>query len=298
MASPTLTLSPYDLRVKLVKDTITAHSKIGDEAAGELATRVLHAPRIQSPRRSADRIPTPDRTSGHQLAIADIAAYTHLTEADIEALGTSSTPSGATSRNLSVSETRPTSGAPSTSSGRSSGVAPDHRLQPVAARLDTGHRVAGLREMHREHGDRPQRRPRPVGLDERPRDPLHHLGVGHGRASRRSGGTRTTTAITCSATSSVSTTISASASSGSPATRRGNPSTCFSRSETCCWPPSSNGASDFTAFIPSGIGWRRTPPWWRARRALVGKIARQTVKDYVLFPALSRSRMAKNVGQT
>ena len=43
MASPTLTLSPYDLRVKLVKDTITAHSKIGDEAAGDLATQVLHA---------------------------------------------------------------------------------------------------------------------------------------------------------------------------------------------------------------------------------------------------------------
>jgi hypothetical protein len=43
MASPTLTLSPYDLRIKLVKDTITAHSKIGDEAAGELATQVLHA---------------------------------------------------------------------------------------------------------------------------------------------------------------------------------------------------------------------------------------------------------------
>lgn len=43
MASPTLTLSPYDLRVKLVKDTITSHSKIDDEAAGELATQVLHA---------------------------------------------------------------------------------------------------------------------------------------------------------------------------------------------------------------------------------------------------------------
>ena len=43
MASPTLTLSPYDLRIKLVKDTITAHSKIGDEAEGELATQVLHA---------------------------------------------------------------------------------------------------------------------------------------------------------------------------------------------------------------------------------------------------------------
>jgi hypothetical protein len=43
MASPTLALSPYELRVKLVKDTIVEHSKIGDEAAGELATQVLLA---------------------------------------------------------------------------------------------------------------------------------------------------------------------------------------------------------------------------------------------------------------
>ena len=36
----------------------------------------------------------------------------------------------------------------------------------------------------REHGDRPQRHARPVGLDERPGDPLQHLGVGH-RPARR-----------------------------------------------------------------------------------------------------------------
>ena len=35
-----------------------------------------------------------------------------------------------------------------------------------------------------EHGDRPQRHARPVGLDERPRDPLQHLGVGHRPAGR------------------------------------------------------------------------------------------------------------------
>ena len=32
----------------------------------------------------------------------------------------------------------------------------------------------------REHGDRPQRHARPVGLDERPADPLLDLGLGHG----------------------------------------------------------------------------------------------------------------------
>ncbi len=36
------------------------------------------------------------------------------------------------------------------------------------------------REDPREHGDRPQRHARPVGLDERSPDPLLHLGLGHG----------------------------------------------------------------------------------------------------------------------
>jgi hypothetical protein len=43
MASPTLPVTPYDLRVTLVKDTIREHSKISDEAAGELAIRILLA---------------------------------------------------------------------------------------------------------------------------------------------------------------------------------------------------------------------------------------------------------------
>jgi hypothetical protein len=43
MTSPTLTRSPYDRRVDLVKDTITAHSKLSDKAASELAVHVLHA---------------------------------------------------------------------------------------------------------------------------------------------------------------------------------------------------------------------------------------------------------------
>ena len=43
MASPTTLRTPYDQRVELVKDTITAHSKLGDKAASELAVHVLHA---------------------------------------------------------------------------------------------------------------------------------------------------------------------------------------------------------------------------------------------------------------
>ena len=38
---------------------------------------------------------------------------------------------------------------------------------------------ARLGEDPREHGDRPQRHARPVGLDEQPRDPLLDLGLGH-----------------------------------------------------------------------------------------------------------------------
>ena len=40
------------------------------------------------------------------------------------------------------------------------------------------HRRPLDRQDPREHGDRPQRHARPVGLDARPEDPLHHLGVG------------------------------------------------------------------------------------------------------------------------
>ena len=42
MASPTTFRTPYDLRVDLVKNTITAHSELGDDAAGKLAVQVLH----------------------------------------------------------------------------------------------------------------------------------------------------------------------------------------------------------------------------------------------------------------
>ena len=116
------------------------------------------------------------------LAIADIAAYTHLTDADIEALGHEL---DAIRRDIeeSLGETRrdlhpahhPVPADCSTS-GRACSSAAAGR-----SRLDRRDRGAGLRQERREHGDRPQRRPRPMGLDERPGDPLQHVGVGHGR---------------------------------------------------------------------------------------------------------------------
>ena len=48
----------------------------------------------------------------------------------------------------------------------------------VPAGLARRHRGPVGRQDPREHGDRPQRHARPVGLDARPEDPLDHLGVG------------------------------------------------------------------------------------------------------------------------
>jgi hypothetical protein len=43
MSSPTMSRTPYAIRVQLVSDTIKAHSKLGDKAASDLAVHVLHA---------------------------------------------------------------------------------------------------------------------------------------------------------------------------------------------------------------------------------------------------------------
>ena len=51
---------------------------------------------------------------------------------------------------------------------------------PLPARLGARDERAGHREDPREHGDRPQRPARPVGLDGGSADQLHHLGLGHG----------------------------------------------------------------------------------------------------------------------
>jgi Family of unknown function (DUF6307) len=42
MTSSTLR-TPYTERLELVRDTITAHSKLKDDAASELAVHILHA---------------------------------------------------------------------------------------------------------------------------------------------------------------------------------------------------------------------------------------------------------------
>ena len=43
MTASTPLRTPYIQRLELVRDTISAHSKLGDKAAVELATHILHA---------------------------------------------------------------------------------------------------------------------------------------------------------------------------------------------------------------------------------------------------------------
>jgi Family of unknown function (DUF6307) len=41
MASLTTFRTPYEIRLQLITDTISAHSKLGNDAAGKLAEHVL-----------------------------------------------------------------------------------------------------------------------------------------------------------------------------------------------------------------------------------------------------------------
>ncbi|WP_428342758.1 DUF6307 family protein [Mycobacterium sp.] len=43
MASPTMSHSPYFVRLELVRDTLMSHSKLKDAEASELAEHVLQA---------------------------------------------------------------------------------------------------------------------------------------------------------------------------------------------------------------------------------------------------------------
>ncbi len=93
----------------------------------------------------------------------------------------------------------------STPAARATPLHPQGDPDPAQARARQPRRAAGLAvpagvaRRHRrplgrqdpgEHGDRPQRPARPVGLDARPEDPLDHLGVGHTPPRPSSGSTR------------------------------------------------------------------------------------------------------------
>ena len=113
----------------------------------------------------------------------------------------------------------------------------------LPAAVGARHRRPVGRQDPREHGDRPQRHARPVGLDARPEDPLDHLGVGQRLDRRRRGSTRTTRSTTPTRTSSARTTTSATASCASTRTSAGTRCTSPSRCGTSSTPASSSTAS-------------------------------------------------------
>ena len=105
------------------------------------------------------------------MAITDVPEFAHLTEADIENLASSSTRSARTLKTPVVSATRATSAGPSPLN------APRGRRPAMLAASSRrsawwGGPRSGRGQDHREHGDRPQRHARPVGLDERSRNSL------------------------------------------------------------------------------------------------------------------------------
>ena len=63
----------------------------------------------------------------------------------------------------------------------------------------------------------------------------------------------------------------------------------------CCWRQHSNGASPCTACIRSGTAQTTDAEKSAQTRALIGKIARQTGKDYLIFPALTGPRWRRTL---
>ena len=150
-------------------------------------------------------------------------------------------------------------------------------------------RDAVAREDPREHGDRPQRAARPVGLDERSRTSTPPPGTGTRRRPRRRGSTRTTTCTTRSRTSAARTATSATRSCASTRTSAGIPCTCSSRSTTSRWRRSSNGASPCTTSTSrrSARARSRRREVKRELKGIFGKARSQVVKDYVAWPLMS-----------
>jgi hypothetical protein len=121
------------------------------------------------------------RWSGEALtAITDVAEYAHLSAEEVEALAVE-----LDAIRLDIEDSR---GAADRAYIQRT-IAAQRCLDLAARRVIGGSRtrtgwVLGTLALaagqeHRKHGAGTQYRPRPMGLDERPRNPLHHLGVGH-----------------------------------------------------------------------------------------------------------------------
>ena len=120
------------------------------------------------------------------MAIADVKEYTHLSEEEVEELGRELDAIRAGDRGVARRRRRGVHQPDDHASSAASPPPAGSRCSPASGSPRSG---AGAGHARRgqdpgEHGDRPQRHARPVGLDERPRDPLQQLGVGHRPAGR------------------------------------------------------------------------------------------------------------------
>ena len=135
------------------------------------------------------------------MAISDVAAFAHLSDDDVEALGREFD-----AIRQEIEESR---------GGRDAAyirrIITIQRQLMVAGRLTlfassfppawvAGTALLGGRQDPREHGDRPQRHARPMGLDERSRKSTRAPGNGTTPARPSSGSTRTTSCTTPSPT--------------------------------------------------------------------------------------------------
>ncbi len=153
-----------------------------------------------------------------------------------------------------------------------------------------GHGRAVGREDPREHGDRPQRHARPVGLDARPQDPLHHLGVGQRLPRRHVEALAQRDRTTPTPTSSARTTTSATASCASTRTSGGCP---FYLGPAAVEPHQRlllrvrhRRLRPRDRQVPQGQDGQGAE-FRRQSKDVLAKIRRQVTKDYVLHPLLS-----------
>ena len=119
------------------------------------------------------------------MAVSDVKEYAHLTEAQVEELGRKF---DAIRKEIEASlgeEDAAYIRRMITLQRRLAVGRPRHALRErLPARLGRRYGDARRRQDPGKHRDRPQRHARPMGLDERPRDPLQQLGMGHGPAGR------------------------------------------------------------------------------------------------------------------
>ena len=229
------------------------------------------------------------------MAIADIAAYAHLSEADIEALGYE-----LDAIRCEIEESLGENDAAyirrTIRFQRTLDVVARLLIgcQPVTGRLGVGDRVAGIREKCREHGNWPQREPWSMGLDERPGDSLEHVGVGHGR------GLVAVEVFAQLPPPRVQQRLGVDDDLGFGVMR-------VTRDQP--WKPQYLLQPLQNLLLAATFEWgiavhdvdleriRAASAAEKAAqaRALIGKVARQAVKDYVLFPALSGSRWRRTL---